>query len=259
MQAGGLLCGRGAALVYLQGAVIGALLAVGWAWAGYVRLCELRRQRLLASQHAAAAVQQPSAGGKPGARAPAALGWPGRGGCAGSGDEERPGFAGPNPGKDWPGVSVVLPVKGCRAHSGRNWRSQLGQRYAGPLEFIFVVDDAADPAVAAVQALLRPEGQGSGCGANTRVVTAPHATRCSQKIANLQVGLACCAQRAAEPHGTGLGISACRQRARCSGLEHNILHLLIGLLFMQCLECWAAESWNTSQAGAIRAWRCCSR
>ena len=193
MQAGGLLCGRGAALVYLQGAVIGVLLAVGWAWAGYVRLCELRRQRLLASQPAV--VRKPSAGSKPGARAPGALCWLGGGEVAGGGDEERAGSAGPNPGKGWPGVSVVLPVKGCRAHSGRNWRSQLGQRYAGPLEFIFVVDDAADPAVAAVQGLLHPAGRGAGCGASARVVTAPHATRCSQKIANLQVGLACRAPR----------------------------------------------------------------
>ena len=197
MQAGGLLCGRGAALVYLQGAVIGVLLAVGWAWAGYVRLCELQRQRRLVVQHAAAGAGKPSAGSKPGARAPGALCWPGGGEVAG--DEERAGSglgpADPNPGKGWPGVSVVLPVKGCRAHSGRNWRSQLGQRYAGPLEFIFVVDDAADPAVAAVQGLLRPAGQGPGCGASARVVTAPHATRCSQKIANLQVGLACRALR----------------------------------------------------------------
>lgn len=218
MQAGGLLCGRGAALVYLQGAVIGALLAVGWTWAGYVRLCELRRQRLLALQHAAAGARKPSAGSKPGARAPGALGWPGGGEVAGGGDEERAGFAGPDPGKGWPGVSVVLPVKGCRAHSGRNWRSQLGQRYAGPLEFIFVVDDAGDPAIAAVQGLLHPAGQGTGCGASARVVTAPHATRCSQKIANLQVGLACraprrcwlfCAQRVALCVGTWGEMHAC--------------------------------------------------
>ena len=190
MQAGVLLCGRGAALVYLQGAVIGALLAVGWAWAGYVRLCELRRQRLLELQYAAADVRQPSTGSIPGARALGALGWPGGGEVAGGGDEERAGSPRPSPGKGWPGVSVVLPVKGCRAHSGRNWRSQLGQHYAGPLEFIFVVDDAADPAVAAVQGLLHPAGHGPGFDASARVITAPHATRCSQKIVNLQVGLA---------------------------------------------------------------------
>jgi hypothetical protein len=35
---------------------------------------------------------------------------------------------------------VVLPVKGCRKHSLANWQSQLAMQYAGPLEFLFVVD-----------------------------------------------------------------------------------------------------------------------
>jgi len=87
-------------------------------------------------------------------------------------------------------VSVVLPVKGCRAHSARNWRSQLAQRYAGPLEFLFVVDDAADPAAVAVRKMLAAEGV-----PNARVVGAPHAVRASQKICNLQAGVRAAAGR----------------------------------------------------------------
>ncbi len=32
-------------------------------------------------------------------------------------------------GWQWPAVSVILPVKGCRAHSFEVWRSQLGLHY----------------------------------------------------------------------------------------------------------------------------------
>jgi cellulose synthase/poly-beta-1,6-N-acetylglucosamine synthase-like glycosyltransferase len=87
-------------------------------------------------------------------------------------------------------VSVVLPVKGCRAHSARNWRSQLAQRYAGPLEFLFVVDDAADAAAVAVRKMLAAEGV-----PNARVVLTPHAVRASQKICNLMAGVRAAAGR----------------------------------------------------------------
>jgi hypothetical protein len=56
MQSGSLLCGRIAEAIYLQGALMAVLLAGGWAWTGYVRLCELRRQRALA--------QAPPGGGR---------------------------------------------------------------------------------------------------------------------------------------------------------------------------------------------------
>lgn len=211
MQAASPLCSHAATALYLQGALIAALLAVGWAWTGYVRLCELRRQRLLA-QHAPAgepSVQRHASGkssvqrhasGDPkeqrhtasykSAPAAAAFGRAASAVTAGRLDDEE--CAG---GKGWPGVSVVLPVKGCRAHSERNWRSQLAQRYAGPLEFLFVVDDAADAAVAAIQKLLSAKGLGVGAGG--RIVIAPHAVRSSQKIANLQAGIrtACTAHK----------------------------------------------------------------
>ena len=56
MRSSSLLCGHAAEAIYLQGALIAVLLAAGWAWTGYVRLCELRRQRALA--------QAPPGGGR---------------------------------------------------------------------------------------------------------------------------------------------------------------------------------------------------
>ena len=52
-------------------------------------------------------------------------------------------------GQTWPGVSVVLPVKGCRKHSVSNWASHICLRYAGPVEFLFVVDSQVSHAVGA--------------------------------------------------------------------------------------------------------------
>ena len=43
-------------------------------------------------------------------------------------------------GQSWAGVTVILPVKGCRKHSLSNWTSHVRLRYAGPIEFLFVVD-----------------------------------------------------------------------------------------------------------------------
>ena len=40
----------------------------------------------------------------------------------------------------WPGVTVILPVKGCRRHSISNWRSHVNLKYPGSIEFLFVVD-----------------------------------------------------------------------------------------------------------------------
>ncbi len=40
----------------------------------------------------------------------------------------------------WPGVTVILPVKGYRRHSLLNWASHVSLAYSGPIEFVFVVD-----------------------------------------------------------------------------------------------------------------------
>lgn len=31
--------------------------------------------------------------------------------------------------QSWPGVSMILPVRGCKASTIRNWESQLNQSY----------------------------------------------------------------------------------------------------------------------------------
>ena len=46
----------------------------------------------------------------------------------------------PQADQTWPGVTVILPVKGHRKHSHSNWSSHVRLRYAGPVEFLFVVD-----------------------------------------------------------------------------------------------------------------------
>ncbi|WIA23726.1 hypothetical protein OEZ85_000411 [Tetradesmus obliquus] len=59
----------------------------------------------------------------------------------------------------WPPLAVVCPVKGCRQHSSANWASQLAAHYGGPRVFVFVVESAADPAVAALQDMLSEQQQ----------------------------------------------------------------------------------------------------
>ncbi len=55
-------------------------------------------------------------------------------------------------GQTWPGVSVILPVKGCRKHSVSNWASHVRLRYAGPVEFLFVVDSQVGCPAVEIQA-----------------------------------------------------------------------------------------------------------
>ncbi|GFR40244.1 hypothetical protein Agub_g814 [Astrephomene gubernaculifera] len=69
----------------------------------------------------------------------------------------------PPPLRPLPPVCVVMPVKGCRPHSLDNWGSHLGVTYGGPVEFLFVVESGADPAVPLLRQLLgdswRQQGQ----------------------------------------------------------------------------------------------------
>lgn len=83
------------------------------------------------------------------------------------------------------GVSVVMPVKGCRPHSVSNWLSQVNMQYSGPLEFLFVVESEADPAYGALTELLRSE-EWTGVS----VLVAGQSTTCSQKIHNQLTGVA---------------------------------------------------------------------
>ncbi len=123
-----------------------------------------------------------------------------------------------------PGVTVILPVKGCRKHSVSNWASHVRLRYAGPVEFLFVVDSQVgchtvetqlcslmivalidlhmkrgcgqkfEPANAlqddpAHSHLIKLAAELSSGGSAVRIVVAPAAKTCSQKIANLQAGI----------------------------------------------------------------------
>ncbi|KDD75227.1 hypothetical protein H632_c797p1, partial [Helicosporidium sp. ATCC 50920] len=103
----------------------------------------------------------------------------------------------------WPGVSVVVPLRGLRARTLSNLRRLVQTPYPGPLEFLFVLDSASDPAAAPLRALLAAEGLGGESkgvqkrsdsaferSRSARLVTAVRATSSSQKIRNLLCGAA---------------------------------------------------------------------
>lgn len=53
----------------------------------------------------------------------------------------------------YPGVSVIMPLKGTREHDTCNWLSHFNSAYEGELEFIAVVESAFDPAAASIKAV----------------------------------------------------------------------------------------------------------
>eukprot|EP00873_Tetraselmis_striata_P017485 jgi/Tetstr1/437749/TSEL_026403.t1 len=83
-----------------------------------------------------------------------------------------------------PGVSVVMPVKGCRPHSVSNWMSQVNMQYNGPLEFLFVVESEDDAAFGALRELQRREGW-----RGVSLLVAGQSSMCSQKIHNQLAGV----------------------------------------------------------------------
>ncbi|CAI5979948.1 unnamed protein product [Closterium sp. NIES-65] len=44
----------------------------------------------------------------------------------------------------WPAVAVVMPVRGFHAHTASNWATHITADYAGPVEFLIVVESEAD-------------------------------------------------------------------------------------------------------------------
>ncbi|KAK9735725.1 hypothetical protein RND81_04G223000 [Saponaria officinalis] len=54
-----------------------------------------------------------------------------------------------------PRVTVVMPLKGFGEHNLHNWRTQITSLYGGPVEFLFVLESAEDPAYPAVSRLLK--------------------------------------------------------------------------------------------------------
>lgn len=147
-----------------QGVVICLLLAAGWTWSGAMRHKELLRQRRL-HQHTT-----PLHGCHPSVSRTT----PRR-----RSHDNLPHLHDAT----LPGVTVVLPVRGCRATSADSWRSQLSMTYEGPLEFVFVVRDKGDPAHAAIQQLLAERcAAGVGRDRPARILIAGNAHTCSQKI-----------------------------------------------------------------------------
>lgn len=86
----------------------------------------------------------------------------------------------------WPGVSIVLPLRGYHNYSIQNWKAVLGFRYEGQLEYIFVVEDTSEPAICVLRDVL----QDLACHNLTcSIVYAGKASSCSQKIHNLEFGM----------------------------------------------------------------------
>ncbi|XP_059634896.1 uncharacterized protein LOC132277161 [Cornus florida] len=84
-----------------------------------------------------------------------------------------------------PRVTVVMPLKGFGEHNLHNWRSQITSLYGGPLEFLFVVESTEDPAYRAVTRLLSDFKD----NIDAKVLVAGFSTTCSQKIHNQLVGV----------------------------------------------------------------------
>ena len=80
-------------------------------------------------------------------------------------------------------ISLVLPVKGVHAQSRRNWRAQLSHAYPGVRETLFVVQERADPAHAALVNLLAEPGLPHS--ARARVLVAGRSRSTSQKLHNI--------------------------------------------------------------------------
>ncbi|KAL9224545.1 hypothetical protein vseg_000569 [Gypsophila vaccaria] len=83
-----------------------------------------------------------------------------------------------------PRVTVVMPLKGFGEHNLHNWRTQITSLYGGPVEFLFVLESAEDPAYPAVSRLLKDFQD----DIDAKIILAGYSTTCSQKIHNQLVG-----------------------------------------------------------------------
>lgn len=85
----------------------------------------------------------------------------------------------PHPGP-WPAVAVLKPLKGADAETRRCLESWLTQRYPGPMELLFGVASAEDPACAVVRDL-----QQAFPTANARLVVCPPGAGVNAKVGTL--------------------------------------------------------------------------
>ncbi|KAJ8750990.1 hypothetical protein K2173_016171 [Erythroxylum novogranatense] len=148
-------CSPIAVFVQIQGCIICLCLAIGWAFAAFVRNREIKRMK-----------HNMKAG-----NSFAFL-------CSDIHELDHSHQV------HLPGVSVVMPLKGFGEHNLCNWRSQITSLYGGPLEFLFVVESEEDPAYHAVSRLLSDFKD----EIDAKIVVAGLSTTCSQKIHNQLVG-----------------------------------------------------------------------
>ncbi|THU67666.1 hypothetical protein C4D60_Mb05t27110 [Musa balbisiana] len=149
-------CSPLAVFIQIQGCIICLTLAVGWGFAAYVRNRVIQCMKLnIANGNSFAFI------------------------CEEINDLEHSAQL------NLPRVSVIMPLKGFGEHNLQNWRTQITSLYGGPLEFLFVVESAEDPAYHAVSSLIL-EFQES---VDAKIVIAGLSTTCSQKIHNQLVGV----------------------------------------------------------------------
>jgi ceramide glucosyltransferase len=79
-----------------------------------------------------------------------------------------------------PGVTLLKPLKGCDAHTRDCLRSWFAQDYAGPVQILFAVQDAADPVCEIVRSLQAEFPQ-----ADTRLEIVTHLLGANAKVSKL--------------------------------------------------------------------------
>nr|DAD44585.1 TPA_asm: hypothetical protein HUJ06_002815 [Nelumbo nucifera] len=149
-------CSPLAVFIQIQGCFICLTLAIGWAFAAFVRNREIRRMKDSIKHGNSFAFL-----------------------CQDINDLEHSNQI------KLPRVSVVMPLKGFGEHNLQNWRSQITSLYGGSLEFLFVVESTEDPAYHAVSRLISDFND----SVDAKIVVAGLSTTCSQKIHNQLVGV----------------------------------------------------------------------
>lgn len=149
-------CSPIAVFIQIQGCAICLILALGWAFAAYVRNREYKR------------IKNSLKGGNSFAFI-----------CYDINDLEHSNQV------KLPRVSVVMPLKGFGEHNLHNWTTQITSLYGGPLEFLFVVESTEDPAYHAVSRLISD----FKADVDAKIIVAGFSITCSQKIHNQLVGV----------------------------------------------------------------------
>ncbi|XP_044470845.1 uncharacterized protein LOC123199886 [Mangifera indica] len=149
-------CSPLAIFIQIQGCVICLTLAIGWAFAAYVRNREIKQMKDSMRHGNSFAFL-----------------------CHDINELEHSNQV------NLPRVTVVMPLKGFGEHNLHNWRTQIMSLYGGPLEFLFVLESTEDPAYHAVCRLLSDFKD----DIDAKIVIAGLSTTCSQKIHNQLVGV----------------------------------------------------------------------